>query len=62
MAKIKLAKEKGKSMSQKIYVGIDLAKDSSIVAAINEEGNKAFSTFSISNNKEGMEKLLLKLS
>jgi transposase len=62
LGKNKISKEKGKTMSQKIYVGIDLAKDSSRIAAVDEEGNKASSPFSITNTREGMEKLLSKLN
>jgi len=49
-------------MDQKIYVGIDLAKDSSRVAVIDEDGSKLLNPFNIKNTKEGMEKLLSKLS
>jgi transposase len=49
-------------MNQKVYVGIDLAKDSSRVAVVDEDGSKLLSPFSIKNTKEGMEKLLSKLS
>jgi len=38
-------------------VGIDLAKDSSRVAVVDKDGN-----FSIANSRDGMEKLLSKLS
>jgi len=61
LGKIKTSKEKGKVMNQKIFVGIDLAKDSSRIAAVDEEANKAFSVFSITNTTDGMEKLLSKL-
>lgn len=49
-------------MNQKVYVGIDLAKDSSRVAVIDEDGSKLLNPFNIKNTKEGMEKLLSKLS
>lgn len=62
LGKNKISKEKGKTMSQKIYVGFDFAKNSSRIVAVDEEGNKASSTSSITNTREGMEKLLLKLS
>lgn len=48
-------------MSQKAYLGIDLAKGSSRVAAVDENGDAIVSPFSISNSKEGVEKLLSKL-
>jgi len=48
-------------MNQKIFVGIDLAKDSSRIAAVDEEANKALGAFSITNTTDGMEKLLSKL-
>ena len=49
-------------MNQKVYVGIDLAKDSSRVAVVDEDGSKLLNPFNIKNTKEGMEKLLSKLS
>jgi len=61
LGKIKTSKEKGKTMNQKIFVGIDLAKDSSRIAAVDEEANKALGAFSITNTTDGMEKLLSKL-
>jgi len=48
-------------MSQKVYLGIDLAKGTSRVATIDEDGNEIFSPSSITNSKEGIEKLLSKL-
>jgi transposase len=48
-------------MSQKIYLGIDLAKGTSKVATIDEDGNEIFSPFSITNSKEGVEKLMSRL-
>jgi len=48
-------------MSQKLYLGIDLAKGTSRVAALGEDGDEIESPFNISNSKEGIEKLLLKL-
>lgn len=49
-------------MSQKAYIGIDLAKGASRVAAVNDEGDEILAPFNITNSKEGVEKLLLKLS
>ena len=49
-------------MNQKVYVGIDLAKDSSRVAVVDKDGNKLTSPFSVKNTREGMEKLLSKLN
>jgi len=49
-------------MSQKAYLGIDLAKASSRVAAVDESGDEIVSPFNISNSREGIQKLLLKLS
>ena len=48
-------------MSQKIYLGIDLAKGTSKVVTIDEDGNEIFSPFSITNSKEGVEKLVSRL-
>lgn len=48
-------------MSQKIYIGIDLAKGTSRVAAVDEEGSEIVTPFNITNSKEGIEKLLSKL-
>ena len=48
-------------MSQKAYLGIDLAKGNSKVAAIDEDGDEIVSPFSISNSREGVEKLMSKL-
>ena len=49
-------------MNQKVYVGIDLAKDSSRVAVVDKDGSKLSSPFSVKNTREGMEKLLSKLN
>ncbi|MFZ3085174.1 MAG: IS110 family transposase [Candidatus Hydromicrobium sp.] len=49
-------------MNQKVYVGIDLAKDSSRVAVVDKDGNKLSSPFSVKNTREGMEKLLSKFN
>ncbi|MBU4483642.1 MAG: IS110 family transposase [Actinobacteria bacterium] len=49
-------------MNQKVYVGIDLAKDSSRVAVVDKDGSKLTSPFSIKNTRDGMEKLLSKLN
>jgi len=49
-------------MKEKIYVGIDLAKGSSRVAALDEAGEAILKPFSITNSKEGVKKLLPKLS
>ena len=49
-------------MNQKVYVGIDLAKDSSRVAIVDKDGSKLSSPFSIKNTRDGMEKLLSKLN
>lgn len=49
-------------MNQKVYVGIDLAKDSSRVAVVDKDGSKLSSPFSIKNTRDGMEKLLSKLN
>ena len=48
-------------MSQKVYLGIDLAKGTSKVAAVDEDGNELLRPFSITNSKEGIEKLVSKL-
>ena len=50
------------TMKEKAYVGIDLAKDSSRVAAFDETGEALVKPFSITNSKEGIKKLLSKLS
>jgi transposase len=49
-------------MKEKIYVGIDLAKGSSQVAALDTNGEAICKSFSITNSKEGIKKLLSKLS
>jgi len=49
-------------MKEKVYVGIDLAKDSSRVAAFDTSGEAVVKPFSITNSKEGIKKLLSKLS
>lgn len=43
-------------------MGIDLAKDSSRVAVVDKDGNRLSNPFSIANSRDGMEKLLSKLS
>jgi len=48
-------------MSQKIYLGIDLAKGTSRVAAVDEDGNEVCNPFSITNSKEGIQKIISKL-
>ena len=48
-------------MSQKVYLGLDLAKGTSKVVTIDEDGNEIFSPFNITNTKEGIEKLISKL-
>jgi len=50
------------AMKEKAYVGIDLAKDSSRVAAFDETGEALVKPFSITNSREGIKKLLSKLS
>ena len=49
-------------MKEKIYVGIDLAKSNSRVAVVDGSGGSIFKPFNITNSKEGIKKLLLKLS
>jgi transposase len=49
-------------MKEQIYIGIDLAKGSSKVAALDSSGEAIFKPFTITNSKEGVKKLLLKLS
>ena len=49
-------------MKKLIYVGIDLAKGDSRVAVVDDSGEAIFKPFSITNSKEGIKKLLLKLS
>ena len=48
-------------MSQKAYLGIDLAKGNSKVVVVDENGDEIAGPFSISNCKEGVEKLMSKL-
>ena len=48
-------------MNQKIYLGIDLAKGTSRVATVDEEGNEIFSPFNITNSREGVEKIISRL-
>jgi len=50
------------AMKEKVYVGIDLAKASSRVAAFDTSGEAVVKPFSITNSKEGIKKLLAKLS
>ena len=49
-------------MKEKVYVGIDLAKDSSRVAALGENGEAVCRPFTITNSREGVKKLLQRLS
>lgn len=49
-------------MKEKIYVGINLGKGDSKVAVIDGSGEAIFKPFSITNSKEGIGKLLSKLS
>jgi len=49
-------------MKKSIYVGIDLAKGDSKVAVVDDSGEAIFKPFSITNSKEGIKKLLSKLS
>lgn len=49
-------------MKEKIYVGIDLARASSRIAALDTSGEAVCRPFSITNSKEGVKKLLSKLS
>jgi len=44
-------------MNQKVYVGIDLAKDSSRVAVVDKDCSKLSNPFSIKNTRDDMEKL-----
>jgi len=48
-------------MKEKVYVGIDLAKVSSRVAALDSESEDVCKPFDIANSKEGIKKLLDKL-
>ncbi len=48
-------------MKEKVYIGIDLAKGNSKVAAVDSSGESVFKPFSITNSKEGIKKLLSKL-
>jgi len=49
-------------MKEQIYVGIDLAKGDSKVAVVDDSGEAIFKPFNITNSKEGIRKLLSKLS
>ncbi len=49
-------------MKETIYVGIDLAKGDSKVAVVDDSGEAIFKPFNITNSKEGIRKLLSKLS
>jgi len=57
-----ILKEKGTAMKEQIYVGIDLAKGDSKVAVIDDSGEAICKPFNITNSKEGIKKLLSKLS
>ena len=57
-----ILKEKGTAMKEQIYVGIDLAKGDSKVAVIDDSGEAICKPFNITNSKEGIRKLLSKLS
>lgn len=57
-----IKKRKEPVMKEKIYVGIDLAKEDSKVAVIDDSGEAIFKPFNITNSKEGIRKLLSKLS
>lgn len=48
-------------MKEKIYIGIDLSKGTSKVAVIDNERSSISNPFTITNSKEGIEKLLSKL-
>lgn len=48
-------------MKEKIYVGMDLAKGSSKVAVVDDEGNSLLRPFSITNSKDGIKEVLSKL-
>ncbi len=61
LGKIKILK-KGKVMKEKIYVGIDLARADSRVAALDSSGEAVCKPFSITNSREGIKKLLQRLS
>lgn len=54
--------KKGTVMKETVYVGIDLAKGSSRVAALDSGGEAVFKSFNITNSKEGIKNLLSKLS
>ncbi len=49
-------------MAKKAYVGIDLAKGSSVVAVVDENGEDITRPFSIKNSVAGTGKILSKLS
>ena len=55
-------KKKGKTMKETIYVGIDLARANSRVATLDSSGEAIFKPFDITNSREGIKKLLSKLS
>ncbi|MBL7124356.1 MAG: IS110 family transposase [Actinobacteria bacterium] len=57
-----IKKRKEPVMKEKIYVGIDLAKGDSKVAVVDDSGEAIFKPFNITNSKEGIKKLLSKLS
>ena len=57
-----IKKRKEPVMKEKIYVGIDLAKEDSKVAVVDDSGEVIFKPFNITNSKEGIRKLLSKLS
>jgi len=57
-----IKKRKEPAMKEQIYVGIDLAKGDSKVAVVDGSGEAIFKPFSITNSKEGIKKLLSKLS
>lgn len=48
-------------MSREIYLGIDLAKETSKVATVDEDGNEVCKSFSITNSKEGIDKIISNL-
>jgi len=57
-----IQREKGTAMKETIYVGIDLAKGDSKVAVVDSSGKAICKPFNITNSKEGIKKLLFKLS
>ncbi len=50
------------TMKEKVYLGIDLAKANSRVAAFDKNGEATCRPFTITNSREGVKKLLSKLS